>query len=53
MEALPIKDISILERVQRRAALPTKLDYVVQLDLLPLIYQYKLSDLLLFIKSYK
>ena len=55
-----LKDISILERVQRRAMKYIFNDYsssyktrLVQLDLLPLIYQYELSDLLFLIKSYK
>ena len=55
-----LKDISILERVQRRATKYILNDYsssyksrLVKLDLLPLMYQYKLSDLLFFIKSYK
>ena len=55
-----LKDISILERVQRRATKYILNDYhspyrtrLIQLDLLPLIYQYELSDLLFLIKSYK
>ena len=55
-----LKDICILERVQRRATKYILNDYsssyksrLVKLDLLPLMYQYELSDLLFFIKSYK
>ena len=55
-----LKDISLLERVQRRATKYILNDYhspyksrLIQLDLLPLMYQYELSDLLFFIKSYK
>ena len=55
-----LKDISLLERVQRRATKYILNDYhstyksrLIQLDLLPLMHQYKLSDLLFFIKPYK
>ena len=55
-----LKDICVVERVQRRATKYILNDYsssyktrLVQLDLLPLMYQYELSDLLFFIKSYK
>jgi len=48
-----LKDISILERVQRRATKYILKDYhssykcrLIQLDLLPLMYQCELSDLL-------
>jgi len=48
-----LKDICILERVQRRATKYILNDYsssyksrLVKLDLLPLMYQYELSDLL-------
>ena len=55
-----IKDIMILERVQRRATKFILNDYtspyksrLTQLNLFPLMYQYELNDLLFFIKSYK
>jgi len=51
MEVLPIKDIFILERVQRRATKYILSNYsssyktrLAQLNLLPLMYQYELSD---------
>ena len=50
----------ILERVQRRATKFILNDYtssyksrLTQINLFPLMYQYKLNDLLFFIKSYK
>ena len=57
-----IKDIMILERVQRRATKFILNDYtytspykskLTQLNLFPLMYRYELNDLLFFIKSYK
>ena len=55
-----LKDIFTLERIQRRETKYILNDYnssyktrLIQLDLLPLKYQYELSDLLFFIKSYK
>ena len=54
-----LKDIVTLERVQRRASKFILNDYtssyksrLIQLSLLPLMYQYELNDLLFFIKSY-
>ena len=53
-----LKDISTLERIQRRATKYILNDYnssyktrLIQLDLLLLMHQYKLSDLLCFIKT--
>ena len=55
-----IKDILLLERVQRRATKYILNDYnlsyesrLKQLHLLPLMYTYELNDLLFFIKSLK
>ena len=55
-----LKDIEILEQVQRRATKFILNNYIIsykcrliQLNLLPLMYQYELNDLLFFIKSYK
>ena len=55
-----LKDIKILEQVQRRATKFILNNYIIsykcrliQLNLLPLMYQYELNDLLFFIKSYK
>ena len=48
-----LKDISILERIQKRKTKYILNDYhspyktrLIQLDVLPLMYQYELSDLL-------
>ena len=55
-----LKDTKILQQVQRRATKYILNNYIIsyncrliQLNLLPLMYQYELNDLLFFIKSYK
>ena len=55
-----IKDILLLERVQRRATKYILSDFtssyksrLIKLNLLPLMYIYELNDLTFFIKSYK
>ena len=55
-----LKDIKILEQIQRRATKFILNNYIIsykcrliQLNLLPLMYQYELNNLLFFIKSYK
>ena len=55
-----IKDILLLERVQRRATKYILNDYtssyksrLTKLNLLPLMYIFELNDLIFFIKSYK
>lgn len=55
-----IKDIVLLERIQKRATKYILNDYsspykcrLIKLDLLPLMYIYELNDLIFFIKAYK
>ena len=55
-----IKNINMLERIQRRATKRILNDYqssyrsrLVTLHLLPLMYVYEMNDIMFFIKSYK
>ena len=55
-----LKDIELIEKVQRRATKFILFDYtsdyrtrLTQLGMLPLMYIYKISDILFFIKSLK
>ena len=59
MEAIPVKDIELLERVQQRATKFILSNYhsdyktrLTQIGILPLMYIYEIADILFFIIKY-